>query len=92
LVKKLDEASLARGRILYQENCLSCHGESGKGDGPDAQNQKYPPANLQKMVREVKDFTFFMSISQWQGDMPGWKEPFNDIEREDLVNYIKSFR
>lgn len=92
IVKKLDEASLARGRIIYQKNCLSCHGETGKGDGPAAQDQKHAPANLQKLAQDVRDFKFFMSISQWQGDMPGWKEPFNDIEREDLVNYIKSFR
>ena len=92
IVKKLDEASLARGRILYQNNCLSCHGERGQGDGPIAHEQKYRPANLQKLAQEVRDFKFFMSISQWQGDMPGWKEPLNDIEREDLVTYIKSLR
>ncbi len=36
------------------------------------------PANLKKLAREVRDFKFFMSISQWPGDMPGWKEPSNE--------------
>jgi high-affinity iron transporter len=28
--------SLARGREIYQANCTSCHGSSGRGDGPVA--------------------------------------------------------
>lgn len=88
----MDEDSLARGRILYQKNCLRCHGKDGQGNGPAAQDQKRPPANLQQLSQRVRNFKFFISISQWQGDMPGWKDLLNDIEREDLVNYIKSFR
>lgn len=31
-----DDASLARGKALYTESCLKCHGEAGRGDGPSA--------------------------------------------------------
>lgn len=34
---------------------------------------------------------FFISISQWDRRMPGWKESFTYGEREDLTAYIKSF-
>lgn len=90
--QKFSEDSVSRGKTLYVNNCLSCHGEKGMGDGPLADKQKVAPANLQKLVREVQNFKFFMSISQWQGDMPGWKEQFNDNDREDLVAYIKTFK
>lgn len=92
IVAQLDKASIERGKILYTRHCLSCHGEQGKGDGPDARKQEHRPANLQKLAREVKNFKFFMSVSQWQGDMPGWQQSFTDLENEDLVSYIKSFR
>jgi len=39
--------SLARGAVVYREQCAACHGESGRGDGPKAKSLKGPPpANL----------------------------------------------
>lgn len=89
VVQKLDQASVKRGEQLYKEHCLSCHGIDGEGKGPITP-EGMKPVNLRKVAREVKNFKFFMSISQWQGDMPGWKETFDDKQREDLVAYIKS--
>ena len=91
VVKKLNEASVKRGEAIYRQHCLACHGKNGEGNGPLA-SSKAPPANLRKLAKEVRNFDFFMSISQWQGDMPGWKEPFSSTDREDLVAYIKSLR
>lgn len=92
LSQKLEAASVERGKAIYVQHCLSCHGDHGRGDGPLAKEQKHRPMDLQKTAREVSDFKFFMSISQWQGDMPGWRDSFNEAEREDLVAYIKSLR
>lgn len=87
------QASIDRGKILYENNCLSCHGEKGQGDGPEAPKQKVVPANLQKLVSEVEDFKFFISVSQWQGTMPGWKNgKISETDREDLAAYMKTFR
>lgn len=87
-----EQSSILRGKAIYNKHCLACHGDQGLGDGPDAGKQSHPPANLKKLVREVPDFKFFMSISQWDGKMPGWKDQFNESDREDLVAYIKTFR
>jgi len=84
--EKLDQSSVQRGLALYQKNCLECHGPDGEGQS----SGKIKGANLKKLASEVNNFKFFISISQWQGDMPGWKSPLNENEREDLANYIKS--
>jgi mono/diheme cytochrome c family protein len=30
-------ADAAKGKALYEQNCVSCHGPGGKGDGPTGQ-------------------------------------------------------
>lgn len=39
-------ATLDRGAQVYAQNCASCHGASGYGDGPAGQQLVPPPANL----------------------------------------------
>lgn len=38
--------NLARGADLYAEQCASCHGKTGDGRGPLAQNLEPPPINF----------------------------------------------
>ncbi|MBJ3763335.1 cytochrome c [Maribius pontilimi] len=37
---------VSSGRVLYQENCASCHGISGRGDGPLASSLSRRPTDL----------------------------------------------
>jgi mono/diheme cytochrome c family protein len=40
------QTSMASGKEMFNEYCASCHGQSGKGDGPAAPALKTPPADL----------------------------------------------
>lgn len=90
--QKFTQLSLERGKKLYETGCLRCHGPQGLGDGPDASKQKNPVANLAATVKEVPHFQFYLSISQWQKEMPGWSTPYSAQDREDLSAYISTFK
>lgn len=44
----LEAASTGEG--LYAQNCVSCHGVTGRGDGPNASELGTTPADLTKMA------------------------------------------
>jgi mono/diheme cytochrome c family protein len=46
--------SAERGKDLFLEFCASCHGVSGKGDGPVAPSLKTPPADLTVLATHNK--------------------------------------
>ena len=39
-------SGLAAGRSIYMDKCTQCHGQTGKGDGPDAASYYPSPTSL----------------------------------------------
>ena len=76
-----------------ETNCVSCHGPSGKGDGPAAAALPPPkPANwTSEAVQKQTDGEIFWKISNGRGAMPPWKH-LPDNQRWQLVNYIRSLQ
>ena len=56
-----------------ETNCASCHGASGKGDGPAAVALQPKPADWTsaKLAKET-DGELFWKISNGRGPMPPW--------------------
>jgi mono/diheme cytochrome c family protein len=78
---------------LYRDNCAKCHGNTGKGDGPEAW-QNYPsPTNLadENRVRRATDGELFYEISEGRRPMPGFQKRMSEEQRWELVNLIRSF-
>ncbi|MFN3724890.1 MAG: FTR1 family protein [Allosphingosinicella sp.] len=57
---------LARGSALYAEQCASCHGATGAGDGPLARGMEPPPIDFtdRDRARERSAFAFYQVINQ----------------------------
>lgn len=57
---------LARGAALYAEQCASCHGASGHGDGPGAKGLEPPPIAFTDVARarERSLFGLYQVIGQ----------------------------
>lgn len=86
----LSPKTLSLGRAVYVKHCQICHGTEAKGDGPKA-NSFYPkPRDLVKVVKEVPNFKFYLSVSEWQNTMPGWTTPLTQDELKYVEAYLVS--
>ncbi len=88
IINSLDMKSVKRGEIVYRQNCYICHGAKAQGDGPESISLDKRPENLANVAKKVPNFKFYMKISQWQGNMPGWKSALSDKDIEDIKSYI----
>lgn len=98
-----DADSVARGKVLFQEptraTCFTCHGASGRGDGPSAgayvDGWGYPirPRDLTKGVfragAEGKDLWLTIAGGIGGTPMPGYESALTGEEIWDLVHYVQ---
>jgi mono/diheme cytochrome c family protein len=85
-------SGLAAGRSIYMDKCTQCHGQTGKGDGPDAASYYPSPTSLidAKHMSSVTDGEIFYQISQGRKPMPAFKKRLSDEQRWQLVLYVRS--
>lgn len=84
--------TVADGKKVADVNCASCHGTSGKGDGPAAAALNPKPADwTAKRVQDETDGELFWKISNGRGPMPPWKH-LPEKDRWALVSYIRSLK
>jgi mono/diheme cytochrome c family protein len=87
------EAVLANAKKAYSDNCLQCHGESGKGDGPMSGMLKEKPADLSesKFVGGLTDGEIFWSMTKGREKiMPAFEAKLTENERWGLVVFVRS--
>jgi mono/diheme cytochrome c family protein len=86
-------AALKSARAIYKDKCANCHGDSGKGDGPDAARYDPAPADFTEVKRmdSVTDGELFYKISEGKKPMPVFKTKLSEEQRWRLVLLIRSF-
>ncbi len=82
--------SIEQGKQVFANNCVTCHGANGEGDGPLAQGLSPKPTNLAAMAGQHTDGDFAWKVAHGRGAMPAWKEMLSEQDIWHVVNYIKS--
>lgn len=84
-----DAASIGRGKAVYTAECFTCHGPSGKGDGPQAAQLEKNPGNLTKLQGQSPG-ALFWKVSEGKKPMPTFSTKLSEQQRWDVVNYIQT--
>ncbi|MBF0240540.1 MAG: cytochrome c [SAR324 cluster bacterium] len=84
--------SVARGGLIFNENCASCHGTDGRGDGPAASGFSPQPANLLELAKARSEGELAWRISNGFGAMPAWKSVLQDEDIWHVVNFIQTLQ
>jgi mono/diheme cytochrome c family protein len=87
-----DAEVVARGAELYAQHCASCHGESGRGDGPEAANLLDDPGdltNLEKMTLN-SDRVLYNIVTEGVGGMEGFADELPEADRWAVSYYART--
>ncbi len=88
--------SLARGGQIYQQQCASCHGAAGIGDGPTATGLDPPPADLTDALgladRTPLDFYRRITIGVAGTAMVPYEEVLDEDARWAVALYASTLR
>jgi len=91
-------ADVDQGKKLYGQFCASCHGQSGKGDGPAAAalNPKPRDHTDKEYMSKLSDEDMFKVIKNGGASigksplMPPWGASLKDDQIKDVVAYIRT--
>jgi mono/diheme cytochrome c family protein len=88
------------GKTTYERYCLTCHGETGAGDGFNAYNLDPHPRDLSDPAFQAKrkDADFQDAIRRGGSGvglsalMPPWGHTLSDRQIADVIRYLRTFK
>jgi len=96
LFRDTQEASVIRGKLVYNHYCILCHGYEYDGKGRAAKLHTPPPSNLilsglpksyvQDIVRKGGE-----GVGRYKG-MPPWGEQLTEEQQTDIINLVMMIR
>jgi mono/diheme cytochrome c family protein len=88
------EDNISQGRYLYGIYCAICHGESGEGNGPIVQREKFPPPPtfFNDYMMTLPDGKMFYSVHFGKGLMGSYASQLSQEERWKVILYINKMQ
>lgn len=85
--------SIATGTRSYSTHCQNCHGAKGDGKGPGAERLSVAPSDFtdSHAMGQTTDGELFWKISHGRRPMPSFQNKLTELERWQLVDYIRTF-
>jgi mono/diheme cytochrome c family protein len=81
--------SLTRGKLVYEQYCIVCHGPAGHSDGTVVPKFVPPPDITQAPTQQRSDGYLYAMIRQGRGIMPRYGDKIRGADRWSVVNYVR---
>lgn len=87
------EVEVARGKAVYENFCLVCHGAGGKGDGP-VTKRGYPPPTSLLLAQAIdrSDGQMFHIITYGFKNMPPYASQVDLEDRWHAISYVRELQ
>lgn len=83
---------VARGKFVYENVCITCHGPRGAGDGYVTALFPKPPSLMTQKVRDWPDGELFHRPMRGQGSMPSHARQVDARDAWSAVRYIRQMQ
>ena len=88
-----DNQTIAIAKSLYAKECAACHGDTGRGNGPDATDLSRPPTDFTTpATKQQSDGELFWKLSEGRRPMPRFQKTLSDEQRWHLINYLRTLQ
>lgn len=87
----MSQESLDRGRMHYQINCATCHGDTGAGDGRSTYFGMIPFPIVTASTQSRSDGYIWALMRNGRGLMPNYNR-IDEMDRWDVVNYVRGLQ
>ncbi len=82
-----------RGKLIFEQRCVICHGKEGRGDGAQAPYLSPRPGNLVSAGLAAKTDQELLKViahGRPRTAMRGWSDVLTEDEQREVLNYIRS--
>ena len=86
------------GKAIFAANCASCHGDSGKGDGPAGATLNPKPADLSEPAKNDTDGEILWHVAEGSAAgepgsaMPAWKGTLTQDQIWQVITYLQTLK
>ena len=91
-----DAKALATGKAVFKDKCAKCHGQTGLGDGPDADpdHREHQDLTNAKWADRNPDGVVFYKVANGRRrpKMPAFKEELTEQQIWAVVAYVQTLR
>ena len=76
-------------QLVYAQRCVSCHGASGRGDGPIGQALAVKVPDFRDTVQQKNVFEIRQTIKHGKGIMPAFAPALEKYQVQDMVRMVR---